>query len=62
MMKYDFYKSPTGQDVVLRIIASRDEVHRIAFTHPELQELKVAIEKYQEEQPMRSLREGRGHE
>lgn len=60
-MKYDFYQSPTGEDVVLRIRDS-NEVYRIAFTHPELQELKVAIEKYQEGQPMRTLREGRGHE
>lgn len=38
-----------------------DEYVMLLKVH-ELQELKVAIEEYQEEQPARNLREGRGHE
>lgn len=58
-MKYDFYESPTGEDVVLRI-TNGDEVHRIAFTRSELHQLDWAIRKYLEKQPLRVLKDATG--
>ena len=56
-MKIEIIPSPTGEDVLLKM----DDTGK-AYTRQELHELDWAIRKYLEEQPMRTLREGRGHE
>lgn len=54
-MKIEIISSPLGEDVLLNI----GELKILLACH-ELQELKVAIEKYQEEQPFRTAEEGTG--
>lgn len=58
-MKVKIIPSPGGADVLLRITTT-DEVYRIVLARHEVQELKVAIEKWQEAQPFRVAREATG--
>ena len=58
-MNIKIIASPGGADVLLRITVS-DEVYRIVLARHELQELKVAIEKHQSEQPFRVAKEATG--
>jgi len=60
-MKLSIIPSPCGEDVMLRINEIPGQViHRIVLTTAELQELKVAIEKFQQEQPFRVAKNATG--
>jgi len=60
-MKTEFYPSPGGADVMLRITSSPyGFTHRIVLARHELQELKIAIENYQGKQPFRALKKATG--
>ncbi len=60
-MKIELIPSPCGEDIMLRINEIPGQViHRIVLARHELQELKVAIEDYQGNQPFKVAREATG--
>lgn len=60
-MKIELIPSPGGEDIMLKVSDNPyGFVHRIVLAQHELQELKVAIEKYQGEQPLRALKGATG--
>ena len=60
-MKVEIIVSPTGEDVMLKLIhGSYKEVDRIVATRQELHQIDWAIRKHLEEQPSRNLKEATG--